>query len=345
MSEKKYSYSEAGVDLRSWENVKRNIGDFVKMTYNDNVLGKFGQFGGLYDVSFLKNYKAPVLVSSVDGVGTKLKVAASVNKHDTVGEDIVNHCVDDILVMGAKPLWFLDYIGTGTISTEISQEIVRGLARACKVSDCVLIGGETAEMPDIYSDADYDLAGTIVGVVEKYQIIDGRNIEPGDVLIGLHSNGLHTNGYTLARKVILEAAGKKYGDLFSETGRTFGEELLRPHRSYISLLPFMYRDCIKGCAHITGGGFKGNVNRILPDNCDAVIKKFSWTPDPIFSFIQKHGNVDSEEMYSTFNMGIGMVLAVKPDDVSSICYAEELRDYQPCVVGRVEKGDGKVVLE
>ncbi len=338
-------YSDAGVSIDAWNAVKGRIGKLVSSTYNNAVQGQFGQFGGMYDISALKDMQAPILVSSTDSVGTKVKIAFETGVYDTVGQDIVNHCVDDILVMGAKPLFFLDYIGIGKLVPEIAEQIVSGLAGACRENDCVLIGGETAEMPDVYHSGEFDLVGCIVGVVDKSQIVDGSKIGVGDCLIGLRSNGLHTNGYSMARKIVRELAKKEYTDTFQETGNTFGQELLRPHRSYIQILSLIHRGIIKGCAHITGGGFPDNVDRILPQGCDALIDVKSWEPDPIFKFLQKAANVENAEMYHTFNMGIGMVLAVAKGDVGKVLNSEELKQFQPALIGSVTKGGGKVNLE
>ena len=338
------SYADAGVNIPLWNKAKKTIGQLVASTANSRVIGGFGHFGGMFDVSFLKKYKNPILVSSVDGVGTKLKIAAEMGIHNTVGEDIVNHCVNDIAVLGAEPIVFLDYIASGKLVPAMLTQVVKGIARACKQNGCVLIGGETAEMPDLYSGADYDIAGTIVGVVDKHQIIDGRHIKKGDVLIGLRSNGLHTNGYSLARKIVTVAAKKKYTDIFPETGKSFGAELLRPHRSYLSVIQLMRAGLIKGCAHITGGGFVDNVNRILPKNCNAHIDALSWEPLPIFSYLQKAGNVTDFEMYRTFNMGVGMVLAVDPKNCSKVLSNKVLAPFKPKYIGQIIPGDGTVEM-
>ncbi|HON09948.1 MAG TPA: phosphoribosylformylglycinamidine cyclo-ligase [Chitinispirillaceae bacterium] len=338
-------YSDAGVDVSAWNKAKVRIGELVSSTFNNHVVGKFGQFGGMFDLAGLSGMKNPILVSSTDSVGTKVMVAHETGVHNTVGQDIVNHCVDDILVLGARPLFFLDYIGLNKLIPEVLEGIITGLTVACKANGCVLIGGETAEMPDLYGEGEYDLVGCIVGVVDKEKIVDGSTIVPGNVLIGLRSNGLHTNGYSLARKIVKEVAGKKYSDIFEETGNTFGHELLRPHRAYTPLLPYMEKKIIRGCAHITGGGFQDNVDRILPQNCNAVITTGSWKPDPIFTWMQKEGNVEAEEMYHTFNMGIGLCIAVDQADVDVIMKAPELAGFEPTVIGAITEGAGKVVLE
>jgi phosphoribosylformylglycinamidine cyclo-ligase len=344
-AKKSLSYADAGVNIPVWNKARKRIGKLVESTFNKNVVGKFGHFGGMFSLAALKSYKKPILVSSVDGVGTKLAIAAETGIHNTVGMDIVNHCINDILVLGAKPLYFLDYIATGKLDPDVFVKILDGLTRACKAADCVLIGGETAEMPGMYRAGEYDIAGIIVGVVDEKDVIDGSKIRKGDVLIGLRSNGLHTNGYSLARKIIKDVAKKSYFDKFPETGRTLGEELLRPHRPYSPVLELMKKGLIRGCAHITGGGFTDNVDRILPPKCDAAIDAGSWTPDPIFTWMQKTGRVENREMYRTFNMGIGMVLAVKPSDAKTVLGAKAISKFEPRVVGTVTAGSGKVNLK
>lgn len=342
---KSLKYSDAGVNVDVWNKAKGRIGELVSSTFNNNVLGKFGQFGGMYDISGLAGISHPILVSSTDSVGTKVMIAFETGVHNTIGQDIVNHCINDILVLGAKPLFFLDYIGIHTLVPAVAEAIIIGLTTACKASGCVLIGGETAEMPGLYKAGEFDLVGCIVGVVDKPKIIDGSTIVAGDVLIGLKSNGLHTNGYSLARKIITEVAGKKYSDIFDGTGTTFGQELLRPHRCYLPVWNLMQQNLIKGCAHITGGGFQDNVDRILPPNCNAAVDTKTWSPDPIFKFMQKTGNVENEEMYHTFNMGVGLVMAVKSSDVDQVMKSQELKGFDPTVIGKVTNGSGKVDLE
>jgi phosphoribosylformylglycinamidine cyclo-ligase len=345
MASKSMSYADAGVNIPVWNNARKRIGKLVESTFNKNVVGKFGHFGGMFSIASLKSYKKPILVSSVDGVGTKLKIAAETGIHDTVGMDIVNHCINDILVLGAKPLYFLDYIATGKLEPDIFVKVLTGLTRACKDADCVLIGGETAEMPGMYQVGEYDIAGTIVGVVDEKDVIDGSKIKKGDVLIGLRSNGLHTNGYSLARKIVKEGAKKKYSDKFPGTGRTIGEELLQPHRPYSPVLSLMKKGLIRGCAHITGGGFIDNVDRVLPEKCDAAIDAKSWVPNPIFTWLQKNGNVENKEMYRTFNMGIGMVLAVKPSDMNTVLRSKAIAAFEPTLIGTIVPGNGKVNMK
>ncbi len=297
-----------------------------------------GFFGGLFE---FKGYKEPVLVSSTDSVGTKLKIANALDKHDTIGIDIVNHCVNDILTCGAEPLFFLDYIGIGKLVPEKVEAIVKGLAQACREAGCALIGGETAEMPDIYTGKDYDLAGFIIGVVEKDKLIMGKTIAAGDAIVGLPSSGLHTNGYSLVRKIFGETR-QVLDTHYSELGRTLGEELLEPHRCYYhQLKPLL--PLIKGMAHITGGGLIGNVPRILPQELTAQFHRKAWETPPLFQLIQQRGNVDQQEMYRVFNMGIGMVVICSPRDVGKLTKALP----EAKVIGEVVKqvGEARVVIE
>jgi phosphoribosylformylglycinamidine cyclo-ligase len=338
-------YADAGVDVAVWNKARVKIGEMVTTTFTKDVVGEFGQFGGMFSIASLKTMADPVLVSSTDSVGTKVKIAFETNMHSTVGEDIVNHCINDILVLGARPLFFLDYIGIHKLIPEVALALLDGLTRACRAGGCVLIGGETAEMPGVYNKGEYDLVGCIVGVVDRSMIIDGRNIVPGDVCIGLRSSGLHTNGYSLARKIVREVANKKYSDPFLDSGKTIGQVLLSPHRSYGPVRDCMGRGLIKGCAHITGGGFQDNVDRILPSSCDAAIDTSTWTPDPIFQFLRNAGNVETDEMYHTFNMGIGMVLVVSPDSVDTVLRSPTLAGFEPRKIGIIVKGNGKVRMK
>ena len=342
---KSLKYSDAGVDVAVWNKVKGRIGEMVSSTFTNDVVGGFGQFGGMFSIASLKTMAEPVLVSSTDSVGTKVKIAFETGVHNTVGEDIVNHCINDILVLGARPLFFLDYIGINKLVPAVAEQILDGLTRACRAGGCVLIGGETAEMPAVYNPGEYDLVGCIVGVVDKSKIVDGQTIVPGDVAIGLRSSGLHTNGYSLARKIVREAARKKYSDLFEPAGKTFGQVLLTPHRAYGPVRSLMDRGLIKGCAHITGGGFQDNVDRVMPPGCDAAIDAKAWTPDPIYKFLQQAGNVETDEMYHTFNMGIGMVLVVDPKQADAVLKAPEIAVFEPRRIGKIIKGSGKVVME
>ncbi len=333
----KHSYAQAGVDIPAALSVKKTIGRIAASAARPEVISGVGFFGGLFE---FKGFKNPVLVSSVDGVGTKLKIAAALDKHDTIGMDIVNHCVNDIFTSGAEPLFFLDYIAQGKMVPSTIEAIVKGLASACREVNCALIGGETAEMPGIYSGDDYDLAGFIVGAVEKENIIMGKTIKAGDAIIGLPSSGLHTNGFSLVRKIFGEsraAMNKKYPGL----GRTLGEALLEPHRCYYKpLKPLLPQ--IKGLAHITGGSFFKNVPRVLPRGLAAQIDTASWTVPPLFRLIQKSGNVDLAEMYHVFNMGIGMVAICSQGNVAKLTKALP----EAKVIGKIAKqtGDARVVV-
>ena len=334
----KKAYAQAGVDVDLGNAVKSRIQNMVKVTHGPEVLGKIGGFGGLFKASF-KGMKDPVLVSSVDGVGTKLKIAFAAGKHDTVGADLVNHCIDDIAVLGARPLFFLDYIGAEKLEPAVFEELLSGFAKACKAGGCALIGGETAQMPGMYHPGEYDLAGTIVGVVDRKKMIDGRKIKPGDIVIGLPSNGLHTNGYSLARKVLFETMGLKLTDKLPGVTKPVGEELLRVHRNYQPLLAMLPEGLVKGIAHITGGGLVDNFPRVLPDNCDAIIDTKSWKVPAIFQHIQENGKVDAAEMYQVFNMGIGMTLVVSEADARETVLLTRGRP-----IGRIEKGSKTVQL-
>ncbi len=305
------TYRSAGVDIEAKMRVVQRLKGIARRTFRPGVIGEIGAFGGLFDLAANGAWRHPILVSSTDGVGTKLKVAQRVGRHDTIGADLVNHCVNDILVQGAVPLFFLDYIAVGKVDPQMIVDLATGLAKACKESECALLGGETAEMPDLYRAGEYDLAGFIVGAVEKAHLIDGSRISAGDLLIGLTSSGLHTNGYSLARKIFFERKRLKPTTRVAELGRTVGEELLAVHRSYLpvvrGLLP---EDAIYGMAHITGGGLTDNLPRILPRGVSARIDLGSWEIPPIFRYLQKEGRIADAEMLRTFNMGIGLVLVV-----------------------------------
>ncbi|UCD09345.1 MAG: phosphoribosylformylglycinamidine cyclo-ligase [Dehalococcoidales bacterium] len=305
----KKTYAEAGVDIDAKAGAIKEIGQLVKATYRKEVLSGVGLFGSMFE---FKGYNEPVLVSSIDGVGTKLKLATALDRYETVGIDIVNHCVNDIFACGAEPLYFLDYIGTGKVLPDKLVIIAQGLADACKEVGCALIGGEIAEMPGIYSGKDYDLVGVITGVVEKSKIINGSTIKPGDIILGLPSSGLHTNGYSLIRNIFGET--KEVLEVnYPELGQTLGEALLEPHRCYYNQLK-PHLPLIKGMAHITGGGLLDNVPRILPEGTAAQLDSSAWTVPPIFKLIQERGNIDLMEMYHVFNMGIGMVVVCSPED-------------------------------
>jgi phosphoribosylformylglycinamidine cyclo-ligase len=342
---KKLTYKSSGVDILAGDKAKDKIKKLARATFTPGVLKGIGGFGGFFELK-TKEHKEPVLLSSVDSVGTKLKVAFMMSKHDTVGEDIVNHCVNDILVHGARPLFFLDYIGIGKLDPAVVTDIVRGLSRACRKVGCALVGGETAEMPDFYERGEYDLAGCIVGVVEKKKIIDGSSIRPGDRIIGLKSSGLHTNGYSLARKVLFNAARFKVNKPIDELKTTVGKELLKVHHCYApSILPVLKKFHIKGMAHITGGGIQGNLCRILPENCDAHIHMDAWKVPAIFRLIQREGNIEEREMFKVFNMGIGLVLVVSKNEVGKI--SDQLSSFGEVVfpIGEITSGKGQVILE
>jgi len=335
----KQTYASAGVNIEVADKIKELIARQAKSTFHPEALN-LGSFGSMFQ---LKEYNEPVLVSSVDGVGTKLKIASLLNKNDTVGADIVNHCVNDILCCGAKPLFFLDYIAMGKLVPQQVEAIITGISEACQEADCSLIGGETAEMPGIYFQESYDLVGFIVGVVERASIIDGSSITAGDVILGLPSSGLHTNGYSLVRKVFgVEDNPTCLSRFYPELGKTLGEELLQIHRCYYHWLkPVM--PLIKGLAHITGGGFVGNIPRILPQGLAAHLKKDSWDIPPIFKLIQEKGNVEEAEMYRVFNMGIGMVLICSSQAVTKLTMALS----QAKVIGEVIKAkrEKKVIID
>ncbi|MFC1873491.1 phosphoribosylformylglycinamidine cyclo-ligase [Chloroflexota bacterium] len=333
----KSDYTKAGVNIETAAKAKKLIGKYARTTLHPKVLSDVGFFGGLFE---FKGYQHPVLVSSVDGVGTKLKIASALRKHDTIGIDLVNHCVNDIFTCGAEPLFFLDYIAMGKLVPEYVEAIIKGLSQACREVGCALIGGETAEMPDLYTGEDYDLAGFIIGVVEKDKIIMGKTIAAGDTIIGLPSSGLHTNGYSLARKVF-DITPSSLNTIRPELGQTLGEALLEPHRCYYHqlkpLLPF-----IKGLAHITGGGLVDNVPRVLPQGLGADFQSQSWTVPPIFPLIRLQGNVGQKEMYRVFNMGIGMVVICSPNNADHLIKALP----EANIIGKITKqaGETRVVI-
>ncbi|HSR87492.1 MAG TPA: phosphoribosylformylglycinamidine cyclo-ligase [Pontiella sp.] len=338
---KKSAYAEAGVDIDVMMNSLKRIGKKVKATNTSGVVSELGSFGGLFKSPGKEN----LLVSSVDGVGTKLKVANMANVHSTVGQDLVNHCVNDILVQGAEPLFFMDYLGTAALEPKVFEDVVSGFCKACKENGAALLGGETAEMPGLYPKGEYDLVGTIVGTVERRKLITGKKIRKGDVLIGLPSTGLQTNGYSLARKVIFETAGKKLSDLVPGTKTTFQKALLAIHQSYLNpVKAVMKKVDIHGMAHITGGGLYDNVPRVLPGNVDAVFDRSTWKVPPIFQFIEEAGKVDHEEMYRVFNMGIGYVLMVGRKDVDQTLKILKANKQRAIIVGEIVAGSGKSVL-
>jgi phosphoribosylformylglycinamidine cyclo-ligase len=311
-------YKASGVDIDAGNEAVRRIRGLAKSTFTPGVLSDIGSFGGLFQLD-RDRYEEPVLVSSADGVGTKLKVAFMTGRHDTVGADLVNHCVNDILVQGAEPLFFLDYLATGRLEPSVAEQVIGGVARACRENGCALIGGETAEMPGFYADGEYDIAGFIVGAVDRSRIIDGRSILPGDGLVGLPSAGLHTNGYSLARKVFFEVAGWKPNTYVGELGKAAGDALLAPHRSYLHVMRgIIERRWAKGIAHITGGGITENLPRILPEGCAAEIDRRAWDVPPIFRVLQQRGSITTDEMFRAFNMGIGLIVACAAKDADRV---------------------------
>jgi phosphoribosylformylglycinamidine cyclo-ligase len=341
MSSKKkgLSYKEAGVDIDAASEALGQVKTLVQRTFDDNVLKNIGSFGAMYNFD-PSGMDEPVLVSSVDGVGTKLKLAFMTGKHDTIGIDLVSHCVNDILVQGARPIFFLDYLACGKLRPEVVVEVIKGLATGCRYAGCALIGGETAEMPDMYADDEYDVAGTIVGVVDRSKIVDGSSIQEGDVIIGLESSGLHTNGYSLARKIFFERAGLTCDSPLPGTDRNVGEVLLEPHRSYARVVSIIMRIVnIKGMSHITGGGITDNLPRTLPDGHGAVIDLSTWAIPPIFSFMKEAGGVEDDDMLRTFNMGIGYIIVVRKEDEEQTLESLRMACEEPRVIGHVTKGN------
>jgi phosphoribosylformylglycinamidine cyclo-ligase len=327
------TYKAAGVDIEAGEKTVDKIKGYAKSTFNKSVLADIGMFGAFYEPDF-SGYEKPVLVSSVDGVGTKLKIAIDMDEYDTIGQDLVNHCVNDIAVCGAKPLFFLDYYATGKLNPEKAAEVIKGFSIACKENDCALIGGETAEMPGLYQENDFDVSGTIVGVVDKSKIIDGKKIKKGDLLIGFPSNGLHTNGYSLARKVLLEKF--KVTDQVDEISNVLGDELLKVHKSYLQLITELKRNVdVKGLSHITGGGIVGNTSRIIPKDLSLLIHWGAWEMPPIFKLIQQTGNISNEEMHRVFNCGIGLILAISKEDKIVAFQAAHDAHEHPLLIGEV----------
>lgn len=342
-------YAQSGVNIDAGNESVRLMKADVASTHTSSVLTGIGSFGGLYDLSeIIKNYKNPVLVQSIDGVGTKLSVARMMGKYDTVGEDIVNHCCDDLLAMGARSLTFLDYVAHDKLDPTVMAAMVSGMAKACRENGVALIGGETAEMPGVYAQGEHDIAGCITGVVEKGGIITGERIQEGDILLGLASSGLHTNGFSLARKILFDMAGHDVNTKVDELGESVGEALLKVHVNYsVPVLEMLGKGIdIRGIAHITGGGFTENIPRVLPPNLDAEIALGTWPVLPIFSYMQKAGNVEQDEMYRVFNMGIGLVLIVPQSEKEKI--AEVLNShstFQMYEIGKIVKGDKKVLLK
>jgi len=334
------SYADAGVSIDKANIAVAKIRDMARSTFNERTLTEIGSFGGMFAGAF-PDMAEPILVASADGVGTKLKVAFETGIHNTVGADLVNHCVNDILVQGARPLFFLDYFATGKLEPDTTASVVEGMARACRENGCVLLGGETAEMPSMYADGEYDLAGFIVGVVDKSKVIDGKAIVPGDVVLGIPSNGLQTNGYSLARKLFFEIGGYKVDSYIEDLGTTVGEALLATHQSFLPQVgPLLDSGIIKGLAHITGGGFLENIPRILPEGVGVEIKRGTWPELPIFDTMQKLGNISDKEMFRTFNMGIGMVVVCDANNVDAI--RAKIPDTP--LIGETIKGSREVII-
>lgn len=335
------SYADAGVSIDNANRAVAKIREYARSTFNERTLTEIGSFGGMFSGAF-PNMADAILVASADGVGTKLKLAFETGVHNTVGADLVNHCVNDILVQGARPLFFLDYFATGKLEPDVTASVVEGMARACRENGCVLLGGETAEMPDFYEEGEYDLAGFIVGVVDKAKVIDGKSIEPGDVVLGIPSNGLQTNGYSFARKLFFEIGNYKVDTFVDELGTTVGDALLATHQSFLPQLgPLLDTGLIKGLAHITGGGFLENIPRILPDGVSVEINRGTWPELPVFGMMQKLGNVSDKEMFRTFNMGIGFVI------VCAKLHSENFKDQiSNCFeIGRIKGSSDLAIVE
>ncbi len=337
MPDQHITYRDAGVDIDEMNSAVLRMKEHVRSTFTPRVLSDLGSFGGIFAPD-LAAYRQPVLVSSIDGVGTKLKVAFLVGKHDTIGIDLVSHCVNDILVQGARPLFFLDYFATGKLSQDVVVDVVKGLSAGCRAVGCALLGGETAEMPGLYGAGEYDLAGCIVGIADRDRIVDGSGITPDDAVIGLASSGLHTNGYSLARRVLFETLD--HSDRPEPLGgRTLGEELLIPHRCYANVvLPLLDEFRIKGMSHLTGGGFYDNIPRVLPANCSVTVDRRTWPVPPIFTLIQDLGNVPDSEMFRTFNMGIGYVLIVQREQSPLILERLHASGQEAWLIGEVHRG-------
>ena len=354
MAKKHLSYKDSGVDI---DTTNKLVGDYlriVKSTYGPGVVKNDNGFGGLFRLQgapglFARRWRDPVLVSGTDGVGTKLKIAFMLDKHDTVGIDLVAMSVNDILVQGAEPMFFLDYIGIAKSDKRVLVDLVKGVAEGCRQANCALLGGETAELPGLYNKGEYDLAGFAVGVVERTRLIDGSQVEPGDIILGLPSSGLHSNGYSLARKALLEKGKLKLGDRIPELGCTLGEELLRPTRIYVkpvlaAFMAYKVKRPIRALAHITGGGLLENVPRVLPAGCDAVFNVDAWDVPPVFRLIQKTGNVEDAEMFRVFNMGLGMIMVTTPSSVETVMAKLSRAGCKAKVVGRIAEGERRVQL-
>ena len=337
-------YRQSGVDIESGDAAVERIKRIARATFTPGVLSEIGAFGGMFRFP-ARDFADPVLISSADGVGTKLKIAFMSGVHDTVGADLVNHCVNDILVHGAQPLFFLDYLATGRLDPDVAVSIVSGMGDACKANGCALIGGEIAEMPGFYSGGEYDLAGFIVGVVERSKLIDGSEIRVGDRLLGLPSTGLHTNGYSLARRIVFEKLGLSVDSVVPEAGGPIGRALLRTHRSYLTCVrPLLARRLVKGMAHITGGGIPGNLSRTLPPGTGALVHGGSWAPPALFSFLQKAGDVPEDEMFRAFNMGIGFIVVCSPSQTEAAVSVLTEAGEDPRLIGEIIPGDRTVQL-
>jgi phosphoribosylformylglycinamidine cyclo-ligase len=337
------SYGEAGVDREVAARAKQRISELVESTRTRDVVSKAGGFGGLFRVP--AGFDSPVMVSSADGVGTKLKVAMMADRHDTVGIDLVNHCVNDILVEGARPLFFLDYIGMGVLEQRIVVELVEGLARGCRENGCVLLGGETAEMPDFYAPGEYDLTGFIVGMVDEQARPGAHRVSSGDALIGLASSGFHTNGYSLLRRLLFDRMRLEVDDRYPDSSESVADVLLRPHRSYLrALLPLIADGTVRALSHITGGGIPENLVRVLPDGVSAAIDRASWVVPPEFAAVQRHGRVTDEEMFLTFNMGVGMIIAVGAERAGDVVATLREAGEKTWVIGELARGSREVLL-
>ena len=336
-------YKASGVDIDAGNETVRRIKALARSTFTSGVLSEIGSFGGLFQLDPTA-WERPILVSSADGVGTKLKVAFMANAHRTIGVDLVNHCVNDILVQGARPLFFLDYLATGRLLPDVAEQVIEGLARGCRENGCALLGGETAEMPGFYADGEYDLAGFIVGAVESQSLVDGRSIAIGDILIGLPSSGLHTNGYSLARRIAFEHLGLTVDSKVDELGtESIGEALLTPHRSYLqAVYPLVAKGAVKGIAHITGGGITDNLPRVLPEGTAAAVQRSAWDVPALFQWLQQAGSVPEDDMLRTFNMGVGMILVCTPTLVDAVIEDLTSRRESPVVIGAIVAGDRDV---
>lgn len=343
MTEGKLTYKEAGVDTKEGERAVSLMKPHVKKTFNENVLTGLGGFGSLFRLD-VKGMEEPVLVSGTDGVGTKLKLAFLMDKHDTVGQDCVAMCVNDILCQGAKPLFFLDYIATGKVEAEKIADIVKGISDGCVLAGCALVGGETAEMPDFYTEGEYDMAGFAVGVVDREKMIDGSKIKEGNIVIGISSSGIHSNGYSLVRKLFFDKLGMSTDDMVEELGTTLGEALITPTRIYSNACNAVFEKTeVNGIVHITGGGFYENIPRIIPEGLGVSIRLGSWQLPPIFQYIQKMGHIELKEMFSTFNMGIGMMMMVEPDKKDVVLSALANAGEKAAVIGEIVKGQGVTI--